>query len=94
MKLTIITSECCLTDSGEDFSLAGTTVTFVAESSVSGNMQCLDVMVIGDSDYESDETATFDLSTTSFAQLGTMNSVTITIRNDDCKSSTQVVRWN
>lgn len=62
-------------------------MTFVTESSVTESQQCLDVMVIGDSEYESDETATFDLSTTSFAQLGTMNSITITIRNDDCKSS-------
>ena len=69
--------------SGEDFSLEGTMVTFVAESSVSRSIQCVDVNVIGDSDHESDETATFHLSTTSFAQLGAVNSVTLTIRNDD-----------
>ena len=78
-------------ESGEDFSLEGTMVTFVAESrlSVSGSTQCVDIMVIGDSDYESDETAIFQLFITSFAQLGAVNSVTLTIRNDDnCKSST------
>ena len=74
------------TDPGEDFSLESTMVTFTA-SSVSGSMQCLDVMVIGDSGFESDETATFDLSTTSFAELGTVNSVTLTIMNDDDRKS-------
>ena len=69
-------------------------VTFTA-STVSGSMQCLDVMVIGDSDFESDETAIFDFSTTSFAELGTVNSVTLTIMNDDdCKSSTYLVKCN
>ena len=68
--------------SGEDFTFATNTATF-GVSSVTGDVQCLDVTVIGDSDYESDETVTFDLSATRTGQAGSANTFTLTITNDD-----------
>ena len=76
------------TASGEDFTLASNTATFDM-SSASGAMQCLNVTVIGDSEYESDETATFTLSVTSIGQAGSSNIFTLTIMNDDAGKYTE-----
>ena len=57
-------------------------VTFDVSSS-SEAMQCLEIMVVGDSDYESDETVMFGLTVTRTGQAGSTNSATLTIMNDD-----------
>ena len=57
-------------------------VTFGVSSS-SGDMQCLEIMVVGDSDYEPDETVMFGLTVTRTGQAGSTNSATLTIMNDD-----------
>ena len=67
---------------GEDFSLDGSMVTFDV-SSATNDERCLDVVVIGDSDYESDETAVFGVTVTMVGQAGATSSVTLTINNDD-----------
>ena len=74
--------------SGEDFMLASNMATF-DKSSVSGAMQCLDVTINGDSDYESDETVTFSLSVSSIGQAGSSNTFTLTITNDDTGKYTE-----
>ena len=66
-------------------------VTFDVSSS-SGDMQCLEIMVVGDSDYESDETVTFGLTVTRTGQAGSMNSATLTIMNDDEGKSRKILR--
>ena len=67
---------------GEDFSLVGSMVTFDV-SSATNDERCLDVVVIGDFDYESDETAVLSVTVTMVGQAGATNSVTLTINNDD-----------
>ena len=52
-------------------------------SSVSGDTQCVNVMVIGDEDYEADETVMLYLNVTRTGQAGTASSATLTIANDD-----------
>ena len=73
---------CTYTAAGEDFSLANNMVTF-GVSSATGDMQCLQIMVVGDSDYESDETAIVGLTITGPGQAGSVNSATLMIMNDD-----------
>ena len=54
-------------------------------SSVSGDTQCVNVMVIGDENYEADETVMLYLNVTRTGQAGSVSSTTLTITNDDGK---------